>query len=430
MTEEEEIELAEDDLTPPDILRKLGRSRSGEVRFGVAVNSNSPADILTRLSRDRDGDIRRGVAMNSNTPVAVLKKLSQDEKDDVRRWVAENTSTTGEILYQMSVGDESWQIKQVIIENPNCSVDVLDVFSGDEDEDIRGWVASSDKCSASILEELSEDEYSEVRERVAANPNCSIETIIKLLQDEEPDVRDSAKDNPRLEGYLGTAGPDERDRIERLITMADMGVRISDDELNLDDLDFGDDEDLGESRRAIESFQLWESSRPNGFKARAERARLSQDPAELDQLSRDKSYQVLIEVAQNPLTPPEALLRIIRTTWGPATEMAVNHPNCPEEALWYAADSNNYYLRMVLVQLRTCPIEILIYMLEKGDVPGVMRELKNSIYRRMNELDPEDREKLEGIMVMTDLGFKFPEEVDRDGVTRPGEDLDLDDLDI
>lgn len=183
-------------------------------------------------------------------------------------------------------------------------------------------------------------------------------------------------------------------------------------------------------QRIYEGAKGLKSSRPNGFKARAERARLSQDPAELDQLSRDKSYQVLIEVAQNPLTPPEALLRIISTTWGPAAEMAVNHPNCPEEAMWHAADSNSYSMRMELVQLMTCPMEILIYMLNKGDVPGVMRELKNSIYRRMNELDPEDREKLEGIMVMADLGFKFPEEVDRYGNARPGEDLDLDDLDI
>jgi hypothetical protein len=32
-------------------------------------------------------------------------------------------------------------------------------------------------------------------------------------------------------------------------------------------------------------------------------------------------------------------------------------------------------------------------------------------------------------MTMMDLGFKFPE-VDRKGVIHPGEDLDLDDLDI
>jgi hypothetical protein len=264
LTEEEVENLAQDHLTSPDILRKLGRARSGEVRFHVAQNPNTPAVVLKKLSQDQDDHVRRGVAMNPNTPVAVLKKLSQDENDAVRRWVAENRSTTSEILYQMSLdldldSNVDWNIKQAIIENPNCSVDALDVFSEDEDEDIRGWVASSDKCSVGTLEELSEDEYSEVRERVAANPNCHIKTIFKLLQDKEPDVVDRAKNNPKLEKYLGTAGPDERERIEDIINMASIGLVMSDDELNLDDLDFGDDEDLGESYRAVERFQLWES---------------------------------------------------------------------------------------------------------------------------------------------------------------------------
>ena len=182
------------------------------------------------------------------------------------------------------------------------------------------------------------------------------------------------------------------------------------------------------SGRALTSFQLWESRSTEGFKARSERARLSQDPVELDRFSRDKSYQVLIEVSQNPWTPPEALLRIVNNTWGIAADLAIKHPNCPEEALWNAADSNSYSMRLELVQSKTCPVEILIYMLKKGDVPGVMQELKNSIHRHMDE-HPEDRERIEGIMSLMELGFKFPE-VDRKGVIHPGKDLDLDDLDI
>jgi hypothetical protein len=178
----------------------------------------------------------------------------------------------------------------------------------------------------------------------------------------------------------------------------------------------------------IKFYLLWESRSREGFKARSERARLSQDPVELDRFSRDKSYQVLVEVAQNPWTPPEALLRIINTTWGFAADLAIKNPNCPEEAMWNVADSSSYSTKLELVRSRTCPIEILIYMLKKGDVPGVMQELKNSIHRHMDE-HPEDRERIEGIMAMMDLGFKFPE-VDRKGVIHPGKDLDLDDLDI
>ena len=200
------------------------------------------------------------------------------------------------------------------------------------------------------------------------------------------------------------------------MNMQDLGIQTSEDPVDLEGLD------LGESRRAVERFQLWESSRPGGFKARMERARLSQDPAELDQFSRDKSYQVLMEVAQNPWTPPEALLRIISTTWGIAAELAINHPNCPEEALWYAADSNDYSMRLKLVQLRTVPIEILIYMLKKGDVPGVMKELKNSIDRQLDELDPGERARVERLLTMLDLGIPISEDpVDLD-------DLDLEDL--
>lgn len=182
-------------------------------------------------------------------------------------------------------------------------------------------------------------------------------------------------------------------------------------------------------KRQVKKFSQFIRESKEGFKARSERARLSQDPVELDRFSRDKSYQVLIEVAQNPWTPPEALLRIISTTWGFAADLAIKNPNCPEEAMWNVADSNSYSTKLELAQLRTCPIEILIYMLKKGDVPGIMRELKNSIHRYMDEHPEYENEELEGIMTMMDLGFKFPE-VDRKGVIHPGEDLDLDDLDI
>jgi hypothetical protein len=181
-------------------------------------------------------------------------------------------------------------------------------------------------------------------------------------------------------------------------------------------------------KRQVKKFSQFIRESREGFKARSERARLSQDPVELDRFSRDKSYQVLIEVAQNPWTPPEALLRIVNTTWGYAADLAIKNPNCPEEAMWNVADSSSYSTKLELVRSRTCPIEILIYMLKKGDVPGVMQELKNSIHRHMDE-HPEDRERIEGIMAMMDLGFKFPE-VDRKGVIHPGKDLDLDDLDI
>ena len=351
-------------------------------------------EVASQFKKKRSWNVEE-LAEYSRDPRA-LDELAVHSSGVVRRLVAGNSSTSEEALMWL-IQDPTESVKEAAVQNPNLSSEGMLLASRDPNAYLRMAIAHRKDVPIRILLGMRGDQharfpYAEIASRVEAS----------------------------IGRYLETCSPEERESLEGLLNMHDLGIRTSEDPVDLEGLDL--DLDLGESRRSVERFQLWESRSAEGFKARAERARLSQDPAELDRFSRDKSYQVLIEVAQNPWTPPEALLRIISTTWGFAADLAIKNPNCPEEALWYAADSNSYSMRLELVQLRTAPIEILIYMLKKGDVPGVMKELKNSIHRHLDELDPGERARVESLLTMHDLGITISEDpVDLD-------DLDLDDL--
>ena len=88
LSDEERIELLIEltaSTSNSQLLTQLSIHKNQEVRFQVALNSNTPINILTALSGDEDWEMRYQVAINSSTSINILTELAKDKEAIVRR---------------------------------------------------------------------------------------------------------------------------------------------------------------------------------------------------------------------------------------------------------------------------------------------------------------------------------------------------------
>jgi len=69
----------------PDALLKASNSKDGNIRKGVAQNPVTPIEILAKLAIDKDEYVRAAVAQNPSTPLEILKKLAKDKHEIISR---------------------------------------------------------------------------------------------------------------------------------------------------------------------------------------------------------------------------------------------------------------------------------------------------------------------------------------------------------
>jgi len=64
----------------------------------LADNPNTHPEILTILAQDESWSVRWRVAQNPNTPPEILTILARDENKWVRYWVERNPNATREVI--------------------------------------------------------------------------------------------------------------------------------------------------------------------------------------------------------------------------------------------------------------------------------------------------------------------------------------------
>jgi hypothetical protein len=101
-----------------DLLAIFAEDPDREIRWSVAMESDTPTEILDKLSHDSYHMIRNSVAENSNTSDYTLARLSNDENNFVRLGVAQNPKTPYAILLKLSK-DESPDVRTSAMENKN-----------------------------------------------------------------------------------------------------------------------------------------------------------------------------------------------------------------------------------------------------------------------------------------------------------------------
>ena len=165
------------------------------------------------LDRDiysEDPDVLYRVATHPDCPIEYLELLAQSWSDIARIGVASNENTPSKILYKLSF-DIHPNVLHVVAQNPNTSPN-----------------AFKNLIDYSYKEVYSEMGY-DITLAAMKNPSCPIELVIKVSKYKGDDVGKqhlSRTASSIIDQRLREADPDERNRIERTINMADLGVDL------------------------------------------------------------------------------------------------------------------------------------------------------------------------------------------------------------
>ena len=130
------------DLTGEDLLLLIEHCPSSRLTIASATKS---VEVLDRLSRDDSSDVREEVADNPRTPASTLDTLTKDSVPAVRMAVAESA---------------------------NVSEESLASLASDPANFVRWGVAHNEKTPSSLLEPLTKDLDSYVSDEAKKNPNA------------------------------------------------------------------------------------------------------------------------------------------------------------------------------------------------------------------------------------------------------------------
>jgi hypothetical protein len=73
------LRVAENPLTPEEVLVFLSGDKEPDVRLAVGTSQHTPTFIVEKLARDHDPTVRHGLAEDFNIPARILKALAEDE---------------------------------------------------------------------------------------------------------------------------------------------------------------------------------------------------------------------------------------------------------------------------------------------------------------------------------------------------------------
>ena len=130
------------DLTPEDLLLLIEHCPSSRLTIASATKS---VEVLDRLARDASIDVREAVADNLRTPTSTLNVLSTDSSSVVRMAVAENANVSGANLETLAKDPVNY---------------------------VRWGVAHNEKTPSSVLQLVIADPDSYVSDEAKKNPNA------------------------------------------------------------------------------------------------------------------------------------------------------------------------------------------------------------------------------------------------------------------
>ena len=129
-------------LTDCNILAKIAKYENPEIREEVARNENTGVDTLRRLAEDSDIDVLMSVARNKNTPADILDKLADYDFYGVQEEVACNLNTSSDTLEKLVNLGNSLDVVRLVARNVNISPKLRTELSKHYDWEVRNAVAS------------------------------------------------------------------------------------------------------------------------------------------------------------------------------------------------------------------------------------------------------------------------------------------------
>lgn len=227
---EASLAMAQDEVTPADVLTKLASSRDARIRQAAASNPNTPLEVLTKLGEEfpeevidnpifnlslledpnayfiklclarsartdekiltqlacsDDEAIVLGVAGNPKTPIPILEDLIDNPPDFYYHENAEtedldplfiaiaNNLQASDSLFTKLVDSGSSNVRMAILQNPKAPLSLLDMYARYRSSSMHRAIASNPATPAAILEMLAGENSKQIQEMVKQHPNVS-----------------------------------------------------------------------------------------------------------------------------------------------------------------------------------------------------------------------------------------------------------------
>lgn len=109
---------------------------SGRDLHVLACNRHMPADVVARLARDASPEVRADVAHRSDLDPALLAELGRDPDPQVRAQIANHVDLDPVLLGDLA-RDPNPRVRERVAGNPGLDPALLDELARDPDEDVR-----------------------------------------------------------------------------------------------------------------------------------------------------------------------------------------------------------------------------------------------------------------------------------------------------
>lgn len=344
---------------PLQLLEKLAKDKSEQVRARIAKHPDAPVELLVQLANDSSIEVKKKLTGNLNTPVTVLNCLGLEENLVNQR----NPNTPGEVLATL--------VNSILREHHQNDPRWKNLESTNKRlVEIIKYPVKGSQMPANILDRLASHHYPSVRMEVAAHPNTMVSTLEKLVNDSyvptlrllaqnpntPPDVLEKLANNPDLTTRLSIVR--HPNTPARVLAQIVEDAQRSGNEPNrtkdtLKSAIFGDAYDLlkaiaANPRTPVDALEIL---------ARREFISPTRDPKSI--LPPKTDDDVMRSLAYNPSLTPE-LINIL--TQDPCVDVRIaltRHPNLTE-ALWMRlTEDTEISLRKAIASKTNAPITIL-----------------------------------------------------------------------
>ena len=175
-------------------LLMLEDPNSDFVIFSLACSTTTSEETLIKLANHTDPEVRLVLIRNKALTLKVLWLLVKDQNSRIREAIAKDIKTPLSIL-EMLAQDNDGGVRMAVFNNSKITVEILCLLANDQFPMIREAVAENRKTPLSILKNLAQDDDKDVRLAVARNSKTTLEMLCLLANDQFPGIRQAVAKN-------------------------------------------------------------------------------------------------------------------------------------------------------------------------------------------------------------------------------------------
>lgn len=207
------LKLAEDPVTPGDILLQLAGQEDRSVRMAIVKRDSLPEAVIRQLLEAGDASIDEKIAYRYDGPEWLIRQLTRQPSPKVRRVVAGKRALPLDNMTELAQ-DPEMEVRRAIAFNEATPSEILYQLIEDPDANVRVGLALNGKCPPSIMEALAQDPSVKVRKILASHESLTDPVRRILAEDPDSSVIDRLF-SEELEAIRTTRDPETIDQFCR-----------------------------------------------------------------------------------------------------------------------------------------------------------------------------------------------------------------------